>query len=330
MPFNGAEYVNNQFTTPCCLLPRNINLDELKADHLADKENKSCEACYSLERKGIVSDRIIKNILLDRKVDIDIRNIFSSYSLSEDRKKIIKLFNSSTCNLTCVTCGPSASSAWAKMCGVKLHTVGKNTFTEYNINQWVALSLVGGEPFLEKSYIDLLEQVAIYSPDCFVSVVTNGTIINDRIIQVLEKLNDVNICISIDGIEKEFEYMRFPAKWDIVFQNINTFKQLTNMVSVSYTISNLNVLSHKKTIDWFNSMGLPYNHNIVNNPLLFSPSNIPQHIRDLSPDLLNFTNSQPFDENLFSQFKQEVEKQDRLKGILIQDYMPEVYQALWE
>ena len=46
-------------------------------------------------------------------------------------------------------------------------------------------------------------------------------------VSFFSKLKNLNICISIDGIGKQFEYIRYPLKWDTLLNNLKFFSALT-------------------------------------------------------------------------------------------------------
>jgi sulfatase maturation enzyme AslB (radical SAM superfamily) len=159
-----------------------------------------------------------------------------------------------------------------------------------------------------------------------VSFVTNGSIIlNDRQKEILLKFKNLNICVSIDGVGPSFEYIRYPLKWDLLLKNLKLFREITSNISVSFTISNLNILYYNEIIDWFKEQKLMYNHNIVENPKHFNIEVLPPHIKK---DLPLITNPNFFDHELFSTFVKTIEEQDKLKNINIKDYLPELHKVI--
>jgi sulfatase maturation enzyme AslB (radical SAM superfamily) len=187
------------------------------------------------------------------------------------------------------------------------------------------------ESYVEKKNFDILEQlISVGNTDCFISLTTNGSIqFNQKQQTILKQFKNLNICLSIDGIEKRFEYMRFPLKWDILLANIDFFKSLDIDLSVSYTISNLNILYYNETIDWFERQGLRHNHNLVTYPNYFSVNALPEKIKlGLTQELFGQHNVN--DDANFSLFLKEIQQQDQLKNISIKDYLPEFYELIKE
>ncbi|MDD3740910.1 MAG: radical SAM protein [Bacteroidales bacterium] len=87
-------------------------------------------------------------------------------------------------------------------------------------------NFVGGEPFAIELYYKIWDIILINNPSCKIIVQTNGTIINNKIINYL---NNPNFCIgiSIDALnEKTFNYIRKGAELDYVLQNFDTFNSI--------------------------------------------------------------------------------------------------------
>jgi hypothetical protein len=119
--------------------------------------------------------------------------------------------------------------------------------------------------------------------------------------------------------------MRHPLKWSVLLDNIKLFRELNYILSVSYMVSNVNVLYYKETVDWFDSQKLPYNHNIVDDPYYFSPYALPIEVKN-SIDISSIPKVQG--EKDLANFRvaiEELQEQDRLKNISLKDYMPEFY-----
>ena len=332
LPFFGAEYTPSGFTTPCCLLPKDTNIKQLQTEMLAGQRPVACQKCWTLEDQGKTSDRQLKNSSFDFYTDRDIQYIEKDCHDGNFSLQILKLYTSNLCNSTCVTCGTSASSAWATLKKVKtFEIIGQDQLDSIPYKDLVMLSFVGGEPLVEKKNFDILEQlISIGNTDCFISLTTNGSIqLNQKQQSILKQFKNLNICLSIDGIEKRFEYIRYPLKWNILLENIDFFKSLDIDLFVSYTISNLNIFYYNETVEWFNKQELRHNHNLVTYPSHFSIYALPEKIKlGLKQELFGQHNVD--DDANFSLFLKEIQQQDQLKNISIKDYLPEFYELIKE
>jgi len=332
LPFYSKE-LNHNINTPCCLLPNDSNVQNIQQEMLNGQRPSACKKCWSLEDQGKKSDRQIKNESFDYYTNKDINQIEEDCRNGKFSTQIIKLYTSNLCNSTCVTCNSSASSAWATLNKEKTFQIlPDNQLDSIDYKNLVMLSFVGGEPLIEKKNFWVLEQLIEHNnTNCFISFVTNSSIeLNPKQKDILSKFKKVNICLSIDGIESRFEYMRYPLSWNVLLENLKFFRSLNFNVSVSYVISNVNALYYNETISWFHKQNLNHNHIIVSHPSYFSPYCLPLKIKsDLNNPLIPKThdslNNIKFDEAI-----EEIKRQDQLKKIHIKDYMPEFFELIQE
>jgi hypothetical protein len=325
LPFYGAEYSAAGYTTPCCLLPKGTDITLLQSDMLNDNRPVACQKCWHLENQGLTSDRQLQNSALDKYSNKDIRNIEEECRTGKVKLQIAKLYTSNLCNSTCVTCNAGASTAWATLTKKKaFEIINQGIIDSIIYEDLVMLTFVGGEPLYEKKNFDILEKlITAKNTSCFITMTTNGSVtLSTRQLNILKQFNNLNFCISIDGIGPVFEYVRYPLKWNTLLENLTIYRSLNIQLSVSYTISNLNIFYHTETINWFMQQGLPYNHNLVDSPAYFSINSLPAAVKQhLSNDM--FRPHVLLDNLQFSNFLLEIQKQDRLKNISINDFLPE-------
>lgn len=327
LPFFGAEYKESGFDSPCCLMtPSNRSIEQIRKDFIENRRPAECNKCWINEDSGLESDRQIKNRAYDFYADRDLRYVKEDCSKGLYSQQIIKLYTSMLCNSTCATCSSSHSTAWAALetKTIELKKIPGHTLDQIDFAQVKMLSFVGGEPLYEKFNFDILERlVDAGNTNCFVSMVTNGsTKITPSQINTLSKFKNLNFCLSIDGVGPVFEYVRYPLKWSTLLDNIQLYQSLGIQLSVSYTISNLNVLYHNETVKWFADNNLQFNHIIVYSPAHFHPNVLPNALKQ-DPTLSEFFTPLT-DRLLLDQFVAEVRRQDQLKGININNYLPKL------
>ena len=86
---------------------------------------------------------------------------------------------------------------------------------------------VGGEPFLIDINYQIWEKIIELNPKCKITILTNGTILNEKIKLLLSKGN-FNISVSADGISKNtYEKIRINADYDIFMKNLTFFHKLS-------------------------------------------------------------------------------------------------------
>ena len=325
----------------CCRLTPDFDIEQIHEDIRNKQRSPSCASCWRLEDSGLVSERQIHNRTMDFLLDLNMENIESASLEHGFDPRAIKLTTSNLCNAQCITCGSTLSSAWAALENKSTQYRGMDFDLLDPRIKWdkiVSLSMMGGEPLLEKKNFELLERlIELGNTDCFISLVTNGSIeLSASKIKILEKFKKLNICLSIDGVGPVFEYMRFPLKWTVLLENIKLFRNLTNNLSVSCMISNVNVYYYSDTVNFFKENNLNYICKQINDPAIFSPGNLPASFKDLvvennqqyHSDIKAFLDIGVYTESKFEQFKNEMQRQDSLKRIKFADYLPALVNLL--
>ena len=341
LPWHSQEIDWKGSSSHCCLLPETYDVKKIKSEMLQGIKPAECQKCWKLEQQGLLSDRKLKNSALDFWSKRDLRNIVQESTVESSNTQILKLTTSYTCNAACVTCGSSASSFWniVERRTDKTIPIKKYSFidvdqikTQIDFKNLKMLSLLGGEPLLEKNNFILLQHlIDVGNTDVFVTVITNGSVrLSEKHVEMFSAFPNLNFCISIDGCGPVFEYLRWPLKWDNLVENLDQYRSITDNISVSYTISNLNIWYHNKTIAWFRENRLAWNHNVVYDPCYFNPGVLTENAKNTIKNLLG---SKEFDAlvgdaigldpRLWQQFQQTIKAQDNAKGINIREYLPE-------
>ena len=330
LPWYSLELPAN---SPCCLLPFRTDIDQLKTDLLNGVKSSACSKCWNIENQGNLSRRNLENNFLDYKINRDLDKIKQDCIEQKNQTVLYQLTTSNLCNQACVSCNSNFSSKWAEIetkMGINPIPFKSLDISSFNIDYKSAqrISLAGGEPFFDPRTFEILEKlIEQNNVDCFISLVTNGNIKLKKVqLDLLAKFKNLNICISIDGIGPVFEYLRWPGKWSNLCENVELFRQITNNISVSYTISSLNILYYQETVDWFHDQGLLYNHNIVSFPNWLSLDCMPIEIKKL---LSNNTFATPWltvtgNEIGLQEYYNHLCQQDLAKQINLQEYLPDL------
>jgi len=346
LPFYGYEYHLNSPGTHCCLLPKNYDINQLRHDMLNGQRSSYCQACWNIEDKGLTSDRMLKNSALDFYWDKDIKLIEEEAKKGKYSPILIKQVTSNKCNATCVTCSPSASTAWGALFKKNkiINIIPKNSIdpsivSNLELEKLIGINLIGGEPLWEEQNFELLEKLlSVGNKNCFISFTTNGsTDISDKHKKILDQFNNLNIGLRIDGIGSVFEYMRYPLSWDKLLENLQFFRNITDIISVNNCTSNINVLYYKETYNWCKSENLNFHYNPVINPSYLRPSALPKSVKEKIFDRCGHSNDldlfigaphHEVDDLDFITGMAEITKQDKMKGINIKTYLPDFYELI--
>lgn len=303
----------------CWLSDETVSRNDLQQAFLEQSHPAVCQRCWHHEAQGLESRRQMESRFLDHKLDRDIGLIQQDAENGQAFAALLQIYVGSTCNGTCVTCGPGSSTAWQSLQGHVIsirqeHSEVTNNLLTDQHRDWsrvARINLLGGEPLLIPAtwqVLDLLVQAN--NLDCRVSLVTNGSVKpTTEQLQSIQKFSDINVCVSVDAIGRGFEYLRYPLSWDRVRSNLDLYREIFSEVTVSFTVSNLNWHLREETKAWFNANDLRYIENPVQQPRWFRSEVQPGH-------------------SDWPKFVEQIQQQDRLKGISISDYLPYIHDLM--
>ncbi len=119
------------------------------------------------------------------------------------------------------------------------------------------LQFVGGEPLLRDDLPDLAGAAA--AAGVSVEVVTNGTLIDDRSLDLLKQGTLASLCVSIDGIDKAtYGQLRDPGVYDTVLANLQRAvrgKSGKTRVRVNYVLTRQTLRPPLDIVSHFAAMG---------------------------------------------------------------------------
>lgn len=251
----------------CCALNDNPNfstVEEMRSSdwyaHMLTAEEQGvwpieCRQCKDQEDHGQPSFRTasLRKHAAFRKINKDYQ--------------ILDVSTDNICNAACQTCGSGSSSYYGKIFGKKKLIVngGEKLVDRYLTNNVVQIDLAGGEPLYSKSYRSIIENLP--KSVKWLRINTNGSIYYD-FTSILEKGIILELTVSLDGIGKTFEYVRWPLKWNTANENFDRWVELRNRypnkmkLSVNYTVSALNIAQIDEMRVWTaeRKVGLSYNY----------------------------------------------------------------------
>jgi molybdenum cofactor biosynthesis enzyme MoaA len=183
----------------------------IKANYLP----KSCNICETKLNNGEFS-LIPIHQFDDFKIDL----------FKQTKLQTIQLAISNKCNLKCIMCCENFSSQFDNSDTYTSPNLYDKSFYDELFEYIPSLKEVicaGGEPFYDKDYMELMDTIVGINPKCRISIVTNGTILNDRIKRLVENGN-FNINLSFDSCHKEtYEKIRVNAKFENVISHMKYF-----------------------------------------------------------------------------------------------------------
>jgi len=187
----------------------------------------------------------------------------SSFEIIDKDSSYLDIAIDYECNAACVMCGPHLSTTWEKLVtNKKVLEIKTNLsyekelqeiLTTNDLDRCQRVKFSGGEPFLTKTYQLILDRIT--NPEnVTVWFTTNGSVeLDDDTLEYLSKFKNVFYEVSIDGIDKQFEYIRWPLLWSKVSQNLINLKQRApgNLIfRVSHTLNPFNVYYYDRVEQW--------------------------------------------------------------------------------
>lgn len=178
----------------------------------------------------------------------------------------IDLMFDRSCNLACRTCGPGSSTFWQRH--LKDNNLGYNiesydssadkiieTLKLLDLSQLEIVVFCGGETLLGPNYWKVVEFLATTVPQQItLSFQTNGTQnIDQRYYELISKFQLVKLNISLDGIADKFNYLRWPANWNQVTDNIFNLREnlpVNVMFLIEETVNIFNLHYQNELSNW--------------------------------------------------------------------------------
>jgi len=241
-PWTSVNFNIDGYANVCCLNKKtsvsvaNNSIDDiwkseafnlLRENVSQNKLQHDCSVCH---------DQIhSKNFSGVKAVNYD-----SFYPYNPERPKIMEFCLENTCNLACVMCNSLLSSSIRK--NENLPPLKKQydekfvTELEPYIPFLKEAVFSGGEPFLIPIYFKIWEKMLAINPEIIISVVTNGTTLNDKIKAMMER-GRFRINVSIDSVHKEtYELIRRNSNFEIVMENFEWFREYGNRKNLPVNI----------------------------------------------------------------------------------------------
>lgn len=320
-------------------------LQLLRKNLLAGIKDSACVVCWEQEERNLISYRQMSPAIEQNQVD-------------EPTLTTLDLTPSNVCNLRCRMCAPSTSNSLMidqryfeknSLAEDYLDASGRWTFnsdptkvTDSMQWQWLLdntdkvkiIKASGGEPFYDKRVIELINRYIIN--DTAKSTVlrfhTNGTVIDDELIEKLNKFQGNEHTFSIDGFEKTYDYIRYPAKFEEINLAIRNYtskiKNLTQF-HISLVVSSLNLLSLPHYIQWVDSLKNDQKYHTYLNFAEISPSRrgtdvcrLPIHLLTRALNEITQLDTTIDTSNLIKIIKYAIDNNEEDKSRMLREILP--------
>jgi|TARA_R110000803_G_scaffold29649_2_gene67496 radical SAM protein with 4Fe4S-binding SPASM domain len=352
LPFAGAV-VNTNGDVLCCSISKEVlgnvknttleeilttskKLKEIRRDMLDNKFPHNCSDCYDKEKHHTnLNFENISNRLYHVKILKD-----SPFKLYKDEHQFelqqMDLRWRNTCNFACVYCDSHFSSVWAQFEGQpdKMTNSAMNEtfeFVKKNIKNLKTIYMAGGEPFLIKENIKVIDLVQKENPDLLLRINTNLSILTPKLYDQLKTLKNVHWIVSAEATDQKFNYIRWPGKYSTLVANIKKIQELPHKVTINMTWNLLCAFNILEFIDDMMENGVHPNQfvmNFVSDPIEQSVSNITKQQRDVL--IVELKKRIDNTNNTFFLYKVYEEMIDILNRPLLDTYRTALYNTLMD
>ena len=342
-------------------------LKYVKKNMLENKRLKECRSCWEKESSGLSSHRTDAN----REYKSIFQHSFAKHLkiLKKDNLSFpedLELQITNLCNLKCQMCNGKSSSKLLvennslgfenlKQKDYNLNDVEYLKFEEMIKHDLSLINLRGGEPLFNEKVIELLLKLIENkkAKNIILHITTNGTICNDKILNILKQFKNIRLMISIESTGKCNEYIRFPSKWSEIHDNILKFKELNNTyIYINTVVQNLNLLYLDQLIEYCYENKIFINLSTIEKPEYLDMLNLSKKILEQSYQRLlkisekklihtanvkeiitiikNHIENYFIDEGKYQRFVDMIKKRDNYRKVHIKNYMPELAEEIYK
>jgi molybdenum cofactor biosynthesis enzyme MoaA len=223
------------------------------------------------------------------------------------------------CNSACQTCNEKLST--------KIGSLRSKEYTKINnselidtlpVERIVQMDINGGEPSASPNYLKLLQNLP---PNVkYLRVNTNGSKLITVLPDLVSRGVKVTVTVSLDGISRGYDYVRWPIKWQDVEQNIQAYQAMgLHELNTWTTVSALNISDLKNIFSYVQQHNLKNSWALLETPSVLSVKHSNHLTRTADvPDELKSTVASGEDNTVELQLWTAA--QDQLRGIVRWDY----------
>jgi disulfide oxidoreductase YuzD len=340
---------------------RNPEIEKLRSKFLNGDKPSECKRCWDEEDANVQSLRL-------RTLDTyptAYKTLVETGKWKDGPLEIV-IKTSNVCNLACRSCaGWDSSYYWPegkfykdtyqttqKVLGIikqsnqfvqkrdKVYHSAK-LWTNKDLSNVFKINFFGGEPLLDKEHPKLLQRIVdsgrahlvtlFYSTNCQQRA-------SKKLVNLWSHFKKLEIFFSVDGMDEQFSYLRWPGDWTKTKKNIDWFLTFPKKYPKvewyfqgSQCVSIYNIASYWHTAEWLKSkLGNVY-FNIVDHPNYLRMTILPEHakqqIKDSIPDdyIRHYLLNEPTNHTALRQMIIWTKRQDLYRNQDFTKVFPETY-----
>lgn len=245
--------------SPCCYIPqKSINDPDYQQQQNQYYQLDYCGQCLHQVGGDRESLSYSPNQSRQRVADVDHTDpVYIEFSLDN------------RCNAACLSCNDSFSTLWQKQ-NIKFSiktqadysdpqadlAVVDRVFEQWSFEHAAVVNFFGGEPMVsDTTELVLKRLVGLGRAHCIhLIITTNGSCApSPELTELIRQFKQVTMIYSIDSIDEQFYYLRWPLKWSRMQSTVNTVLSLDLPgldIVVSMTVNALNIFYIRELEAW--------------------------------------------------------------------------------
>jgi len=323
--FSGTISEHNISNTSLTEYINSSLMKQFRLDLLDGKSVDTCKSCYYEDKNNKVSGRqrqLLKSAITVEIFDksfcaspqySDFEYSYNNQGKTQRQPIDLQLDLGSTCNSSCIMCGPIYSTKLANDY-IKLHQIEPTLFEQPTIlknwsdDQKLVDKLVdelgnlpiryvhflGGETLYLKSFYNICNRLIEQGTNKTVSLgtTTNCTVYSQELAKIITEFSNVHLGLSIESFHRINDYVRYPSTIDQCRSNIDKFLDLrakTNLHLALRITPNILTIFHIDTVFRFmlDNQITAESCNILQEPSCLRIELLPQELADQILEKIN-------------------------------------------
>lgn len=249
--YNSSTEVYNLSRDSIDSMWNGVFMKDFRMKMLTGQDIPNCEFCHRMESTGFGSKRLGKNKRFYDKAKPYLEKYYQANGHVDIMPQWWEIRLSTKCNLSCVMCSPNLSSMmykeytkWEPILTKNMKgslDIARESGEEYlsesqyfkdqvlqNLEHVLFMELRGGEFFADKPAVEFMKLISEteYAKKINLDISTNGTLITEDIIEVLNRFEGGLLRFSIDAYKDQDELIRYHTKWDSVVSSVTNSMKL--------------------------------------------------------------------------------------------------------
>ena len=284
--------------TACCNLDTSQTIKELDFDFLENIKQQQaqntvpgpCWRCTQDEKNLAQSERV--KLMLGYSV-AELEQFKQANKTTEFQ---VGMKFSNLCNLACRSCNADDSSMWAKLMNRSVdptheidisdnpaywNTIVDMIRTKHKETDNFIVHPIGGETMIQPGFLKLVDWLIVEQLASTTTLrITTSLVpsISDKFLERFAQFRRIEFLSSIDSVGENYHYVRWPARFNKVQDNLKTFDSLSQQypgkfsLSISPVFSLNNIFYAVDFLDWWEQWADQTQQNLwLSNIHLYSP-----------------------------------------------------------